>query len=255
MASTVLGSTSNMSSSGTKVWEKTVQDANDVDELFSNARDVGFVRLNQYRTTVVGKMSKYDSTDIYKVQVQSNSKFTLTLKTVDDGIKRDELASAAEVDENELMKMTADGLRVQVYTMRKNGKETLVADSGATEGTKKYENMNDMLTGNYKAQKGDLYVKISRSDDVSKNSEIPYALQMSQGSAKHDYIVTETASQDTKDKKYTKTPSVSQYSSSLGTVSASNAMQILATVNQGASDMLSIGYAGMAEIYNKNNGS
>ncbi|MDD4556709.1 MAG: hypothetical protein PHE89_05225 [Alphaproteobacteria bacterium] len=255
MATTTIGGSSNLSSSGTRVWEKTVTDANDVDEIFSNARDIGYTRLNQYRTTVVGQLSRYDSSDLFKIQVQSNGKFALSLRSVDDDTSTDSLTEGdTSSDSDKLLNMTASGLRVQVYTLKSNGQETLVADSGATEGSKKYETLEDMLTGEYKAKKGDYYIKVSRSDEVSSNKEVPYALQVKQGDAKHDYIVTETASEDTTNHKYTKTPSVSSYSSSLSTVSAASALQILASSNQGAADMLSVGYLNMAEIYAKNSG-
>ncbi|MFV0627366.1 MAG: hypothetical protein ACK5N8_08470 [Alphaproteobacteria bacterium] len=253
MASTTLGSTNSTSSSGSKVWEKTVKDANNIDEVFTNARDIGYVRSNQYRTTLVGKMAKYDSSDLYKIKVLSNAKLTMTLRSVEDSkdTSTDSLTSETS-NEDSLLNMTSSGLRVQVYTLKSNGKEVLVGDSSASEGSKKYETIQQMLTGDYKAKKGDLYIKITRDDGTSANAEIPYALQLSQGKAKHDYIVTETASDDTKNKKITKSPSVSSTSTSLSTISASSALQIMASLNQGASDMLSVGYANMAKLYAKN---
>ena len=59
-------------------WEKTVTDVNNVDESFANARDLGYTRLNYARVSVVGKLSEYyDSSDMYKIQLQSNGTVTI----------------------------------------------------------------------------------------------------------------------------------------------------------------------------------
>lgn len=62
-------------------WEKTVTDVNNVDESFANARDLGYTRLNYARVSVVGKLSEYyDSSDMYKIQLQSNGTVSLSIK-------------------------------------------------------------------------------------------------------------------------------------------------------------------------------
>ena len=45
---------------GIAYWEKQVKDVNDVDEKFTNARDLGHLRLNYSRLTAVGSLAKYD---------------------------------------------------------------------------------------------------------------------------------------------------------------------------------------------------
>lgn len=72
---------------GVAGWDKSVADVNNVDEVFSNARDLGYSRLNNTRISVIGKLGKYDSKDMYKVQVQSNGKLFLNLRAGDSDEK------------------------------------------------------------------------------------------------------------------------------------------------------------------------
>ena len=68
------------SSSTGNYWEKTLSDVNDVDESFANARDMGYTRLNYARVTTVGKLANNDTSDIYKISVQSNGKLSVSLR-------------------------------------------------------------------------------------------------------------------------------------------------------------------------------
>lgn len=263
---------------GPKSWEKSITDMNNIDETFANARDLGYVRLNHSRLTVVGKLaSKYDSVDIYKAQVQSNGKLAISLRdtsgssekvldlskyeealsdlkkiTDPEGWAKEQAAKREEEANQDLLKLTAEGLTLQVYTV-KNGKEVLVGDSSAEKGTKTRDALDKMIQGEYRAQKGEYYFKITRNDDVERNEEVPYAMQISMGdSYKHDYVATEQVSSDTKNKKESRIP-LTQSDSTTGSLSAVNALQIQATRYQATAQMLQVGYLNMASIYNKNN--
>ncbi len=262
---------------GPKSWEKQITDMNNIDESFANARDLGYVRLNHSRLTVVGRLaSKFDSVDFYKAQVQSNGKLAISLRdtsgdsenvldlskyeaylddlrkqTDPEGWAAEQAAKNEEEANQDLLKLTAEGLTLQVYTV-KNGKEVLIGDSSAEKGTKTRDALDKMLQGEYRVQKGDYYVKITRNDDVERNEEIPYALQISMGdNYKHDYVATEQVSSDTKNKKESRIP-LTQSDSTTGSLSAVNALQIQATRYQATAQMLEIGYLNMASIYNKN---
>lgn len=78
MTSSISG-TSNVKD-GIAYWEKQVKDVNDVDEKFSNSRDLGYLRLNYSRLTAVGSLAKYDKEDNYKVTVQSNGKLSISIR-------------------------------------------------------------------------------------------------------------------------------------------------------------------------------
>lgn len=87
-------------------WEKTVTDVNNVDESFANARDLGYTRLNYARVSVVGKLSEYyDSSDMYKIQLQSNGTVSLSIKGGDSSNEKVLDLSAYEQKLDELKKL------------------------------------------------------------------------------------------------------------------------------------------------------
>lgn len=259
-----------------QTWEKTLADMNNVDESFANARDLGYARLNYARTTAVAKLAEnYDAEDNYKIQLQSNGKLAISLRdgtedenvldlskyeealnalkqqTDPEGYKAEQEEKKKQEDEN-LLAMTAEKLNIQVY-MTKGNKQVLIADSTAEKGSKEREAMDAMLSGEYKATKGEYYFKITRNEDTAeRNEEISYALQVSMGeNFKHDYVMTETDSEDTKNKTESKIPMTTS-TSSTGSLSSVNALEIQATKYQATAQMLEVGYMNIANIYNKN---
>lgn len=264
-----------MANASSQTWEKTLTDMNDIDETFANARDLGYVRLNYARTTAVAKLAEdYDSQDIYKIQVQSNGKLAISLRdstesenVLDlskyeeylDNLKQqldpegyeEEKAEQEALEEENLLALTAEKLNIQVY-MTKGNKQVLIGDSTAEKGTKEREAMDSILSGEYRAQKGDYYIKITRNEDTAeRNEEISYALQIKMGdNVKHDYVMTEQVSEDTQNKTESKVPLTTTDSS--GALSSVNALQIQATKYQATAQMLEVGYLNMANIYNRN---
>lgn len=276
--SNISASSTNKDDKGVSHWEKTIKDVNNVDEKFSNARDLGYTRLNYARVSAVGKLAKsYDKYDMYKIQVQSNGKLGLSIKGGDESDKKVLDLSKYEAKLDELKQITdptgwaeeqkkkieedlnkdtlateAPGLKVEVYTMKKNGQEVLVGDSKAEKGSKTRDALESMLKGEYKASKDTIYyVKVSRDDTVGKNEELPYVMQIQQGEKYlHDYISKEQVSDDTKSKTESKIP-LTQGSAS-GSLSSVNALQIQASKYQATAQMLAVGYMNMADIYNHN---
>lgn len=273
MVSSISGST-NVDDKGINHWEKTVTDVNDVDEKFSNARDLGYMRLNYARVSAIGNLAKYDTQDIYKIQVQSNGKLTIGLRsgsesddesvldlseyqqkldelkkqTDPEGYAKEQAEKKKKEEAYGLLGANGEGLQMQVY-MKKNGREVLIGDTTADKDSKEYANMEKILNGEYRAKQGDYYIKISRSDEVDSRKEVPYLLQVKQGdSYKHDYMTTEQVSEDTKNKKKSTVPMTNVG----GTLSAVNALQIQAQRYQTAAQMLQVGYMNMADIYNNN---
>lgn len=273
MVSSISGST-NVDDKGINHWEKTVTDVNDVDEKFSNARDLGYMRLNYARVSAIGNLAKYDTQDIYKIQVQSNGKLTIGLRsgsesddesvldlseyqqkldelkkqTDPEGYAKEQAEKKKKEEAYGLLGANGEGLQMQVY-MKKNGREVLIGDTAADKDSKEYANMEKILNGEYRAKQGDYYIKISRSDEVDSRKEVPYLLQVKQGdSYKHDYMTTEKVSEDTKNKKKSTVPMTNVG----GTLSAVNALQIQAQRYQTAAQMLQVGYMNMADIYNHN---
>ena len=268
-----ISSTTNKDENGISSWEKTVQDVNDIDEKLANARDMGYTRLNYARVTTIGKLAEYDSVDYYKIQVQSNGKLSVSLRSTEgddekvldlseydakleelkkltdpEGWEKEQAEKAEQEANARLLDSTAKGLQLQVYTI-KNGKEVLIGDSNAEKGSDEYEAMKEILSGDYKAQKGTYYFKVSRDESVESDKEMPYALQVLQGdSYKHDYVMTEQVSEDTTNKKNSTVPT----SSTDGTLTGANAMLIQAARYEATAQMLEVGYQNMASIYGKN---
>ena len=146
--------------------------------------------------------------------------------------------------------MTAEKLNIQVY-MTKGNKQVLIADSTAEKGTPEREAMDAMLSGEYQATKGDYYFKVTRNEETAeRNEEVAYALQISMGANfKHDYVMREQDSEDTKNKTESKIPLTTNSSGGLSSV---NALEIQASKYQATAQMLEVGYLNMANIYNKN---
>ena len=269
MVSNISGIT-NKDDKGISSWEKQVQDVNNIDEKFATARDMGYTHLNYARVTTIGSLAEYDAEDYYKIQIQSNGKLSISLRgtqgddekvldlseyeekldelkkfTDPEGWKKEQELKREEEQNRKLLELTAKGFQLQVYTM-KNGKEVLVGDSEAEKGTKTYEAMKEILSGDYKAQKGTYFIKVSRDDTVDSQEKMPYALQIMQGKTyKHDYVMKEQVSLDTRSKKNSTVPT----HSAEGVLSGANAMMIQAGSYQTTAQMLQVGYMNMASMY------
>lgn len=279
---------------GVAGWDKAVVDVNNVDETFSNARDLGYSRLNNTRISVIGRLGKYDDKDMYKVQVQSNGKLFLNLRAGDSkenekvldlskydeklaeiksqnaalGIKEDdplanipktpldkakaELAKIKEEREKAnagLLDDIAKGMTVKVYTQKGN-RTVCIGDSTASKTSKEYANMKAILSGDYKAKKGMYYIEVSSEDKLRE--EMPYVMQLKQGSKYvNDYLVTESNSQDTEKK----TISLTSSTSSSEQISSGYAAQIQAQKYQATTTMLVDAYKNMSSIKNKKSGA
>ena len=93
---------------GVAGWDKSVVDVNNVDENFSNARDLGYSRLNRTRISVIGRLGKYDSSDLYRVQVQSNGKLFINIRNGDSVEADNNRQKAYESKLEELKKTLAN---------------------------------------------------------------------------------------------------------------------------------------------------
>lgn len=261
--------------SNAKAWEKTVTDMNDIDETFANARDLGQTRLNYSRITAVGEISKFDTVDIYKTTVVSNrGKLALSLrsskasenvldlskyetylndlkKQLDpEGYAKEQAKKLEEEANRTLLETTAPGMKIEVYSTDRFGRQQLIADSSAEKGSKLYETMSSLLKGEYAAAQGDYYFKVSRDADTPASEEISYAMQIQMGdNFKHDYVAIESRSEDTKNQTTSKIPLTTGTDAS-GSLSAVNALQIQAQRYQATAQMLQVGYLNMADIYN-----
>lgn len=93
---------------GVAGWDKSVTDVNNIDENFANARDLGYSRLNRTRISVIGRLGQYDSSDMYRVQVQSNGKLFINIRNGDSVEAENSRQKAFEAKLNELKDTLAD---------------------------------------------------------------------------------------------------------------------------------------------------
>lgn len=279
MSSTISGAT-NQDDKGIYSWEKGVTDVNNIDESLGNARDLGYTRLNYARVTAVAQLGKYNEKDIYKIQVQSNGKLSISLRNTSgsdekvldlskyensinelkqkldpEGYAKQKEEEAAKLAEAGLLGTTAPNMYIKVYAIKGN-KEVVIADSTADKDSDEYKNAEALITGEYRATKGDIYIEIGHLEDADVSDGIPYALQIMQGTShKHDYIMTQSDSSDTKNKKLSTQKDQALMTSAGGTysISAAYAAQIQAVRDEGAANMLVNGYLNMASINNSKN--
>ncbi len=273
---------------GVAGWDKSVTDVNNVDETFANARDLGYSRLNNTRISVIGKLGKYDDKDMYRVQVQSNGKLFVNLRSGDAGddekvldlsehemrlneIKAQNAALGIKSEEDiidttpktpleiakaEVAKMKeerekaqagllddiAPGMTIKIY-MTKGNRTTTIGDSTADRNSKEFANMKAILSGEYKAKKGNYYIEIGTEENLRKESS--YVMQIKQGTKYvNDYLVTEAQSQDAKNE----TISLTSTTSSSEQISSAYAMQIQAQQYQATGTLLSNAYTNLAKI-------
>lgn len=278
----------NRDENGRYSWEKTVVDVNNVDEKFATARDLGYTRLNYARVTAVSSLDKYDNKDTFAIQLQSNGNLTISLKSGDAakenvldlskydaaleefkqqmdpvGYLEEQIKKREEEANKDIFEENAPGMYMKVY-MVKNGKEVLIADSTADADSELRQNAEAIMTGEYKAKKGNYYIETGYKEDA----EVPkdgtaYAVQILQGKDyKHDYVLTETKSEDSKNKEITDRPNEELASTSTGAYGVSNisgayAAQIIAQSDAGAANLLVNGYLNVASMTadDKNNGA
>lgn len=268
-----ISSTTNVDENGVAGWEKNVTDVNNIDESFANARDLGYTRLNYSRITTIAQLGEYNERDIYKVQVQSNGKLSISLRNEGveenvldlseyeqyldelkqqldpEGYAEEQAAQKAEQEDLDLLETTAPGMTLKVY-MVKNGKEVLIADSTAEKDSEEYQNMSAILSGDYRATKGNYYIEVGKTEDADPKADHPYAMQILQGTTyKHDYVMTQSDSADTTNKEISTTQDTS-LNSTTGTsaISAAYAAQIQAVRDEGAANLLASGASNLSSL-------
>ena len=276
MTSSISSAASNKDENGVYGWEKSVTDVNNVDEGFATARDLGYTRLNYARVTTIAELGKYNNVDTYKIQLQSNGKLSISLRSGDgnddkvldlskyeeylEDLKQqlnptDYLDQQIKEEEDSLNKGllddTAPGMTIKVY-MVKNNKTVLIGDSTADKDSKEYETIKSIMMGEYRASKGNYYIEVGYAEDAEKSDTTPYAMQIMQGTKYvHDYITKQSASSDTKNKEVSTRPDATLTASTANgtaTISAAYAAQIQAIRNEGAANMLAAGYLNVASL-------
>ena len=90
--------------------------------------------------------------------------------------------------------------------------------------------MSAILSGDYRATKGNYYIEVGKTEDADPKADHPYAMQILQGTTyKHDYVMTQNDSADTTNKEISTTQDTSLNSTTeTSAISAAYAAQIQA---------------------------
>jgi hypothetical protein len=156
-------------------FDKTTQDV-----LYDNnatARDIGRLKLNTSRLSVISALSPNDAADVFSFNVSSTGKAKLST-LVNDPSEADSTKSTANI-------------RMQIFAKGKG----LIADSDPNSGDA-YQNYLALKNGALEVQSGQYSMRISRPDgfDPQNKKTLNYALQLTQGTTyTQDFTTTEQA--------------------------------------------------------------
>ena len=280
---------------GVAGWDKAVTDVNNVDESFANARDLGYSRLNRTRVSVIGRLGKYDSHDLYKIQVQSNGRLFVNLRTgsedenekVLDLSKHEQRLNEIKAEMDALgIKSEEDKLKFVPKTPLEKAKAEVEKMKAEREKAKKglLDDIAPGMTIKVYMQKGNRTVCIgdSTADKTSKEFATMKAILSGEHKAKKGMYYIEVGAEDDLRKenayvmqikqgdKYTddylvtegnsqdtknETISMTSSTSSSEQISAAYAAQIQATSLDATASMMSNAYLNLSSIRNKQSNS
>ena len=274
---------------GVAGWDKSVADINNIDENFANARDLGYSRLNNTRISVIGRLDKYDDRDLYKIQVQSNGKIFLNLRTGSEENEKvldlskhkarlEEIkaqnAALGIKDEKEELKIIKTPVDIVKEELAKKKAEREKANAGLLD------ELAPGMTIKVYVQKGNKTVCIgdSTASKTSKEYETMKSIMSGEYKAKKGMYFIEIGSEDnlrkegpyvlqmkqgnkyvndylvtetkSEDSKKEKISTTSSTSSS-EQISAAYAAQIQATMYEATTSMMVNAYTNLASIRNK----
>ncbi len=178
--------------SSPQVMEKQTQDI--YNESWGGARDMGYIRKDHSRISVISSLSANDddSADWYKFFVQTKGDMTMAVKT--DAETDLELDPESDTYFEDVIEyFSGAGLTIEMYQDR-GGRMEVVAtnDKENAEGFSKFE---DLVRGTLDTQAtGQYYVKVSTVDGEPPKEDINYILQFQMGTSfKYDFATVESA--------------------------------------------------------------
>jgi hypothetical protein len=164
IASTTAASTS--TSSTVKAWNKTATDV--TKQTWQTATNIGWVRQNDTRTSVVAELYKNEKEQDYSVNVLTSGKL--------------------------FMNVTSDQ-NVRVQVLNANGQ--VIADNKKNLGQVS-TNFTNLQAGTMQVAAGTYYVRVTRDATTSASTAVNYAVQFKMGSTyTNDYVTTIKASTPT----------------------------------------------------------
>ncbi len=241
MASITIGAEASSYQPRVGVWDKSTKDVANSVEGQNNARDIGYVRNNYSRLNLASSLTKEDKEDWYSFNVISQGKLRITIRTSGETTETESSNTSEEaVDAFEQYKQDFEGKNIifEVYESVGYGRTKLIASNDESK-TELYEKFKELMTGDTKVQEtGTYYIRVSRKEGASMQTEEPYLIQVQMGdSYKHDYVTTESATDQS---------SAAQQNALLDKVQET----MSSSFNQGEalSNMLQIGYNNIAQM-------
>ena len=181
-----------------KAFEKTSSDV--YADTLLNARDIGQIRKNYSRLSIVTTLSENEKEDWFSFTSVSKGKVRLSAvnlsntedkEKVSDDTATDALEDAQKDYEKAIESFQGKNMRVEVYSFV-NNRQTLLA-SNDENNKKAFENFKNLMRGEYEIGKGTYYVHVTTEDGSRVSEDTLYALQLQMGDTfKHDYLTKET---------------------------------------------------------------
>ena len=198
MASVTLDAT--IKSTAVKAFEKTSSDV--YNETIFNARDVGQIRKNYSRLSVVTTLSENEKEDWFSFTSVSKGPLRLTAVNLSEETEKKEDAKdttatdALEEAQNNYKKaiesFQGKNIRVELYAFQ-NKRQTLLA-SNDESNKKAFENFEKVMRGEFEIDKGTYYLHVTTEDGSRIKKDTLYALQLQMGNAyQQDFLTKETS--------------------------------------------------------------
>lgn len=197
MASVTLDATTK--STNVKAFEKTSADR--YSDTILTARDIGQVRKNHSRLSVITTLSENEKEDWFSFTSVSKGKLRLTAVNLsdkadsaekDDENATDALQQAQDDYEKAIENFQGKNIRVEVYSYVHN-RQTLLATNDESNKNG-FENFKNIMRGQYEIDKGAYYIHVATEDGKPVDKDTLYALQLQMGDTyKEDYLTKETA--------------------------------------------------------------
>ncbi len=178
--------------SSPQLMEKQTQDV--YGESWGSARDMGYIRKDYSRISVVSSLSAQDedSGDWYKFFVQTKGELTMSVKT--DAETDLELDPESDTYFEDVIEyFSGAGLKIELY-QEKGGRMDVVASNDKTQEDA-FATFEQLVRGTLDIQAtGNYYVKVSTEDGEVPQEDINYILQFQMGdSFKYDFATVESA--------------------------------------------------------------
>lgn len=141
------------------------------------ARDIGILRKNDSRLNLFSALTKGDQVDVFKFRV-TNTAFT----------KLGTLIADPEMK---------DLVRIQIFSKTSG---VLIADQNPDSGDS-YQSFKKLEAGTLELAQGDYVVRVSRMPgrDSTAQTEVQYAIQLTQGVYRNDYDTVEKGTSSSQD--------------------------------------------------------